>query len=60
MYGWVIRFNKVLRLLRRMGIKPIIKPRRNAKADSGPSERRTLVIMLKAFGKKKWGRDDGL
>jgi hypothetical protein len=37
-------------LLRKMGIKPIIKPRRNARTDRGPPERRVSVIMFKVLG----------
>jgi hypothetical protein len=38
---------KAYRLLGRMGIKLIIKPRRNARTDRGLPERRTLVIIFK-------------
>jgi hypothetical protein len=37
-------------LLRKMGIRPIIKPRANARTDRGPPERRMSVIILKTFG----------
>jgi hypothetical protein len=43
-------------LLGKMGIKPIIKPRRNARVDRGPPERRSSVIILKTLGEKAWGR----
>jgi hypothetical protein len=43
-------------LLRGMGIKPIIKPRRNARVDRGPPERRNSAIILKTLGEKAWGR----
>ena len=45
---------KSYRLLKRAGIKPIIKPRRNARADRGPPERRNSVIMFKMLGEKEW------
>jgi len=47
---------KSYRLLRRMGVKPIIKPRRNARTDRGPPERRFSVITFKELGEKMWGR----
>jgi len=43
-------------LLGKMGIKPIIKPRRNARVDRGPPERRSSAIMFKTLGEKAWGR----
>jgi hypothetical protein len=43
-------------LLRGMGIKPIIKPRRNARVDRGHPERRSSAIMFKTLGEKAWGR----
>ena len=43
-------------LLRGMRIKSIIKPRRNARVDRGPPERRNSVMILKTFGEKAWGR----
>jgi len=36
-------------LLRRMGIRPIIKPRANARTDRGPPERRISAAILKMF-----------
>jgi len=47
---------KSYRLLGRMGVKPIIKPRRNARADRGPPERRSSAIILKRLGEKMWSR----
>ena len=41
-------------LLRRMGIRPIIKPRANARTDRGPPERRTSAAILRTFGEKGW------
>jgi len=43
-------------LLRGMNIKSIIKPRRNARVDRGPPERRNSVMILKTLGEKAWGR----
>jgi hypothetical protein len=39
-------------LLRRMGIRPIIKPRANARTDRGPPERRISAAILKMFGER--------
>jgi hypothetical protein len=50
---------KAYRLLGGMGVKPIIKPRRNARADRGPPERHTSVIMFKTLGEKEWSRRVG-
>jgi len=47
-------------LLRKMGIKPIIKPRRNARTDRGPPERRSSVMILKTLGEREWSQSDGL
>ena len=41
---------KPYRLLRRMGVKPIIKPRRNARTDQGSPERCISTIVLKTLG----------
>jgi hypothetical protein len=41
-------------LLRRMGIRPIIKPRANARTDRGPPERRISAAILKMFGERGW------
>jgi len=38
------------RLLGGMGINPIVKPRRNLRADGGPPERLTQVITFKMLG----------
>ncbi|MEM2704097.1 MAG: transposase, partial [Candidatus Bathyarchaeia archaeon] len=46
-------------LLRRMSVKPIIKPRRNARADGGPSERRRAVRIIKRVGDEGWARTVG-
>jgi len=35
-----------------MNVKPIIKPRRNSRMDSGPHERRSSVMILKTLGEK--------
>jgi len=42
-------------LLRKMSVKPIIKPRRNTRADRGPPERRRAVRLI-----KKVSEDGGL
>jgi len=47
---------KAYRLLGGMGVNPIIKPRRNARTDRGPPERRVSVIMFKVLGEKVWSR----
>jgi len=41
-------------LLRGMGIRPIIKPRANARTDRGPPERRISAAILKTFGERGW------
>jgi hypothetical protein len=41
-------------ILRRMGIRPIIKPRANARTDRGPPERRISAAILKMFGERGW------
>jgi transposase len=46
-------------LLGKMGIKSIIKPRRNARTDRGPPERRSSAIMFKTLGEKAWSRAKG-
>jgi len=45
---------KAYRLLGSMGINPIIKPRKNARTDRGPPERRNSAMMLKMLGEKEW------
>ena len=45
---------KAYRLLGSMGVKPIIKPRKNARTDRGPPERRNSAMMLKMLGEKVW------
>jgi hypothetical protein len=47
---------KAYRLLGGMGVNPIIKPRRNARTDRGPPERRISVMIFKALGGKEWSR----
>ncbi|MEM2405335.1 MAG: IS5 family transposase, partial [Candidatus Methanomethylicia archaeon] len=41
-------------LLRRMGVKPIIKPRHNARDDRGPPERRRAVRLIRRMGDEGW------
>jgi len=48
--------SKTYALLRKMGINPIIKPRRNARTDRGPPERRVSAIKFKELGGKEWSR----
>ena len=38
------------KLLRRISVKPIIKPRRNARSDRGPPERRGAVRLIRRLG----------
>jgi hypothetical protein len=46
-------------ILRRMGIRPIIKPRTNARTDRGHPERRASAAILRTFGEKGWSRITG-
>jgi hypothetical protein len=41
-------------LLMGMGVRPIIKPRANARTDRGPPERRASAAILKMFGERGW------
>jgi hypothetical protein len=41
-------------LLGGMGVRPIIKPRANARTDRGPPERRASAAILKMFGERGW------
>ena len=50
---------KAYRLLEGMGVKPIIKPRKNARTDRGPPERRNSVMMLKTISEREWSRATG-
>jgi transposase len=45
--------SKTYALLRKMGINPIIKPRRNARTDRGPPERRNSVMILKPLERRR-------
>jgi len=47
---------KSYRLLKRSGIKPIIKPGRNAGTDRDPPERRSSAIIFKMLGEEEWSR----
>jgi hypothetical protein len=47
-------------ILRGMGIRPIIKPRANARTDRGPPERRISATILKMFGERGWSMFHGL
>jgi transposase len=42
--------------LKRMSIIPIIKPRKNARIDRGPPERRGSVTIFKRIGEKEWSK----
>jgi len=46
--------SKTYALLREMGINPIIKPRKNARTDRGPPERRNSAIMFKMLAEREW------
>ena len=46
--------SKTYALLREMSINPIIKPRKNARTDRGPPERRNSAMMLKMLGEREW------
>ncbi len=48
--------SKVYRLLKRMGIKPIIKPRRNARLDGSPPERLRAVRLIRTHRNKEWSK----
>jgi len=39
-----------------MGIKPVIKPGRNARTDRSPPEKRFSTIIFKRLWGKKWSR----
>jgi hypothetical protein len=41
-------------LLRGMGIRPVIKPRANARTDRAPPERRVSAAILEMFGEGGW------
>jgi len=47
---------KSYRLLKNAGIKPIIKPRRNARTDRGPPERRLFSHNIQEAWGKMWSR----
>jgi len=51
--------SKTYAQLGKMEIKPIIKPRRNARVDRGHPERRNSAIILKTIGEKAWSRAKG-
>ena len=50
---------KAYRLLGGMGVKPIIKPRKNARTGRGPPERRRSAMTLKTLGEREWSRATG-
>ncbi|MEM2213281.1 MAG: transposase [Candidatus Nezhaarchaeales archaeon] len=46
--------SKAYKLLRGMGVKPVIKPKRNARDDRGPPERRRMVKLIRRMGNEGW------
>jgi len=48
--------SKAYNLLRRMSVKPVIKPRRNARAYRGPPERRRAVRLIRRISDEGWAR----
>jgi hypothetical protein len=42
-----------------VGVRPIIKPRANARTDRGPPERRASAAILKMFGGRGWSMFTG-
>ncbi|MEM1545749.1 MAG: transposase [Candidatus Methanomethylicia archaeon] len=46
--------SEAYKLLRGMGVKPVIKPRRNARDDRGPPERRRMVRLIGRMGDEGW------
>ncbi|MEM2193389.1 MAG: transposase [Candidatus Methanomethylicia archaeon] len=46
--------SEVYNLLRGMGVKPVIKPRRNARDDRGPPERCRMVRLIEKVGDEGW------
>ncbi|MEM2541114.1 MAG: transposase, partial [Candidatus Methanomethylicia archaeon] len=46
--------SEVYNLLRGMGVKPVIKPRRNARDDRGPPERCRMVRLIGRMGDEGW------
>jgi IS5 family transposase len=47
------------RLLEGRGIEPVIKPRRNARLDTGPPARRRAVSQIREVGYEAWARITG-
>ena len=47
------------RLLEGRGIEPVIKPRRNARLESGPPARRRAVSQIREVGYEAWARITG-
>ena len=47
------------RLLEGRGIEPVIKPRRNARLDTGPPARRRAVSQIRELGYEAWARVTG-
>ncbi|WP_103287657.1 hypothetical protein [Candidatus Nitrosocaldus islandicus] len=42
--------------IKSIGIKAFIKPRRNARVDRGPPERRNTVKMINKYGEEIWSK----
>jgi hypothetical protein len=47
---------RLIRHLERRGIEPIIRPRRDARTDRGPSSRRSAARMIRDYGYRAWSR----
>jgi hypothetical protein len=45
-----------IRYLESKGIEPIIRPRRNARTDRGPTSRRSAARMIRDYGYRAWSR----
>jgi len=50
---------EVYDLLEAKGIEPVIKPRRNARLDTGPPARRRAVSQIRELGYEAWARITG-
>ncbi|MEM2169633.1 MAG: transposase [Candidatus Bathyarchaeia archaeon] len=50
------RVSKAHKLLKRMGVKTVIKPGRNAEADRGPPERRRADRLIRRMDDEEWTR----
>ena len=50
---------EVYDLLEAKGIEPVVKPRRNARLESGPPARRRAVSQIRELGYEAWARITG-